>query len=75
MRAPRGLGERLPVHLVVCEAGRCRPGDPWMLAVMGACAWGTSRQSGTQISLVLKRPQPVRHSPLAAYRSAGTRAP
>ena len=40
MRAPRGLGERLPVHLVVCEAGRCRPGDPWVLAVMGACAWG-----------------------------------
>ena len=40
LRAPRGLGERLPVHLVVCGAGRCRPGDPWVLAVMGACAWG-----------------------------------
>jgi len=40
LRAPRGLGERLPAYLVVCGAGRCRPGDPWVLAVMGACAWG-----------------------------------
>jgi hypothetical protein len=40
LRAPRGWGERLPVHLVVCGAGRCRPGDPWVLAVMGACVWG-----------------------------------
>ena len=40
LRAPRGLGERLPAYLVVCGAGRCRPGDSWALAVMGACAWG-----------------------------------
>src|SRR5260370_22065538 len=40
LRAPRGLGERLPVYLGVCEAGRCRPGEPWALAVMRACASG-----------------------------------
>ena len=43
LRAPRGLGERLRVHLVVCGAGRCRPGDPRALAVMGACARGSRR--------------------------------